>query len=263
MFLSKEYVMKKLNVAKKKMMPDLIKHVEDAKKDVASCDNSFELYYKKLLKSAENKLKGFKVVGGIPFKPRSGKFYTAKCDFDPSTGRAHSYDWYILGDVIKGQYVVNSFGYSHSTSGHVWMLRSTLKMLGVKYVELEAPSGLQNLESSRDLYLHRIGAAIVAMKYGSKKCNRWRQSGIRDAEKQLKLLATLGIKTTLKMRNDAIVNAERERDAKLKSDAMTRDARAVIAYQRAVINNDLKAIVKFHAQNKRRVARGLPELKAA
>lgn len=259
MFISNEVVLKKLKYAVSKKIPNLEARLVEAKRDLKRSDSS--IYYLKLIKSLENQLKGFKSIDGIPFRPRSGEFYTNNCGFDPDTGRAHSYNWYDLGKLINGIYVVNSYRYSQQTNNHYYMLRSTLKVLGVKFIELEAPNGLQDLNSGRDLYLSRIGQATIAMKYGSTKTDKYRRASIRESEKMLDLLATFGIKTDSILKQNAIESAENARSERLKYDAIQRDIYTLNAYQKALVNNDLKYIVKFHKQNAKRVARGLPELK--
>lgn len=259
MFLSKEVVLKKLNAAKAKQLPDIEKKISKAKKDMfVIAGNS---YLAATLRRLENLTKGFKAVPGIPYRPRSGAFYNGRMGFDPATGRAHSYDWYTLGQVMGKQYVVNSYRYSQQTNNHFYALCSTLKMLGVKYIEIEAPKGLQDLESSQTLYCQRIAEATIAIKYGSKKCEPWRKRTIRENQKMLYVLSDFGVKTPPSLLASFITRAENNRTDRLTYVQKQRDSVILSKYLQAMRENDLKGIVKFHTLNKKRVERGLSELK--
>lgn len=260
MFITKENVLKKLELAKAKKIPEIQKRIAELKKELKT-NSEWHHSTEKKLKQNENRLIGFKSVDGIPYRPRSGEFSTGNSGFDPATGRAHSYHWYDLGRVINGVYVVNSFGYSMQTWGHYHSLCATLKMLGIKYLEIEAPRGLQSLESGRDLYLSRIAEYRIAKKYGSKKCDKYRNLGIKEATKQLGTLEKLGVSHDEKMLASFIQNAEAERLAKIARQSKLRDQYTLNAYAKALREVNLRGICKFHALNKRRVARGLPELK--
>lgn len=277
-FITKDKILKKLESAKAKKILEIKKHLAQERKTLGECPDSYWAH--RNIKRLEKQLIGFKCVPGIPFKPKKGVFEgsssyggnwgsqrsscaTISHGLDPETGLAHSYEWYELGKIINGTYVVNSYSYSSSTRGHYYNLCNTLKLLGVKFIELEAPKGLQDLEASRDLYLNRIGEKTVSMKYGRKGSIKWRMRWVKDDEKMLKLLATLGIKSTKAMREQAMEDAEKSRAAKLAANVADREATILRAYERAKQNNDLQGIVKFHNINKKRVARGLPELKAS
>ncbi len=274
MFLAKEFVLKKLNSALKKSLSKVQGQLTEAKKELKQ--NPDSNWTKKRIKRLENQLKGFNSLDGIPWKPRKGTFEgntsygggwysqkhsgTVSHGLDIETGRAHSYEWYDLGKIIRGTYVVNSYRYSCETGGHYYSLIKTLKILGVRFVELEAPKGLQDLESGRTLQLERIAEATISIKYGQKESSKWRLRNIKDAEKELAKLSQFGIKTTQKMKADAIEAAEKSREIRLVEAKQDRERSFVRCFERAMRSNDLKEIVKYVAQDKKRVARGLPSL---
>lgn len=76
--------------------------------------------------------------------------------FNPSTMRALSYDWWCYFKVIDGSTVFNAYRYSNTTARHQSHLRSLLEDLGIEIDHIiEAPKGLDNLESALELYKSR------------------------------------------------------------------------------------------------------------
>lgn len=275
MFLSKEYVLKKLNAALKKSLKNTRIALREAQKELAG--NLDSRWAQKRVTRLEKQLKGFNSLPGIPFKPRKGYFEgntsyggnwgnyrssegTVSHGLNLETGRAHSYEWYDLGKIIKGTYVVNNYYYSSMTKGHYYDLCDTLKILGVKFVELEAPGGLQDLESAQTLQLERISEATMGLEYGKASGSKWRRSVIRRAEKSLETLSKFGIKTPQKLIDSAIETAREDRTKKLETQKQDRERDFSRSYERALSQNDLKKIVQLLAKNKRRMDKGLPSL---
>lgn len=275
MFLSKDFVLKRINAALKKSQAKVRDDLKEARREVAKHPDY--RFLQRRVKSLERKLKGYAALDGIPYKPRKGTFEgntsyggnwhgnrsgvgTVSCGFDFETGRAHSYEWYCLGKIIKGRYVVNSYYYSSMTRGHQYDLERTLKILGVKYTELEAPKGLQDLDAARELQLSRIGEITVELEHGSKKCSKWRRAYLKRVERDLAKLSQFGIKTTRKMIDDAIETARKNRRTRLERSKKDREWTFQSAYQRAIRDQDLKTIVQLIAKDKRRTDKGLPSL---
>lgn len=77
----------------------------------------------------------FKSYLPIPWKPRLEIFkYSArsKVEFDPSTMIAYSYGHWEFVWLQKGKLIFNSYSYSHTTCKHQGMVRSLLRVLGLK-----------------------------------------------------------------------------------------------------------------------------------
>ncbi len=126
----------------------------------------------------------------LRFKVRSQVFtYSKNLVFNPLTEIAHSYDWYEISKRINGRLVLNNYRYSSTTGKHVAKLRMLFSQLGLKYIELSAPRGLQNLENAKEKMLELYAAATVANKYARIKTKE---------PKHLKTLESLGIKYTAK-----------------------------------------------------------------
>ncbi len=220
--LSKEFVLKKLELALKASRRATTKSLRDARLYLKN--NPTYSYAAKNVSRAERALKGFNSIPGIPYRPRLGVFRghmtstsgrfsggpkdTVSVSFDFETGEAYSFEWYRLGGVVKGKYILNSYRYSHSTSDHVRSLRKTLKLLGIKYTELEAPRGLQRLEESVDYHVTELAKETVRTKYAKKYKNN---VGVRHHRDQLKVLASLGFKVSEKTIVKAIESAESDR----------------------------------------------------
>lgn len=136
-----------------------------------------------------------------------------KLDFNPLTGLGHSYTWYEISKVIKGQLVLNTYGYSMTTSGHVNTLRSLFSQLGLKYLEVHAPRGLQDLDLCRDTMIENYAKTIVQNKY---KRNKLSTKQLKDERNKIDQLKKLGIKFSEKQVKNAIEVAEIRRLTKLK-----------------------------------------------
>jgi hypothetical protein len=148
----------------------------------------------------------------VEYRPRLKIFKDRNVDFDPVSQLGHSYHWYLITKSIKGKLVLNSYHYSSQTTGHYYALRNLFKDLKLKYVTIEAPSGLQDLDSSVNHYLYQIGKETVAMKHSRNP--KPYKARIRSLNKELRLAKQLGGKagSTLK---EVILKCEQERRSKL------------------------------------------------
>lgn len=163
-------------------------------------------------KSATPDKINFYSVLGLQYRVRTNTFSNAKgsCGLDLETMEGHSYQWYDLVKRIKGTVYLNTYRYSQQTSQHIWQSRSVLEFFGIKYRELEAPKGLQNLEWALSYAIEERAKNIVVSRYARVGKN-WSRSNILYFEKQIETLKTLGFKATKKMLDAAIERAESER----------------------------------------------------
>lgn len=153
--------------------------------------------------------------------------YKESCAYDPITGEAHSYRWYSLARVIKGYQVLNTYGYSNCTSKHVSYVRSTMYKLGVDYIEIQAPRGLQDMQFAHTYCVNLYAKRIVANKYARKPIKP------TDEQELLDNLEKLGFKTTKKQVKGAIKAAEEMRRRRLDRKKVKRDRAKAYAEQRA------------------------------
>lgn len=147
---------------------------------------------------------------GIPYQTRNKVFKgcNGKLMFDPVTGRGTSYfDGYEISKVIKGKLVLNAYGYSVTTSNHVSVLRSLFHTLGLKYIEVEAPAGLQDLESCEHEHTEQWAKLEVKRLHARKVCN-W------SAKRQAELLTNaklIGIRISKRELKVTVAFLEKER----------------------------------------------------
>ena len=269
MFLNKETVLKKLELALKIHRPRASERAVQAEKDLnektSRPQSEQSSYYiqrqTKSLNAAKKQLKGFNCLPGIPYRPRLGIFKDRHVTFDPSTGESRSYDWYVLGKVINGLYVVNSYRYSRSTNSDRYSLKRTLELLGIDYVELDAPEGLQDLDASLKYHLKGVADILVAKKY-SKNSPSYREYQLEGYREGLALLQKLGVTPTKDLEDKAMAAAEKSRDNRLAQDRESRDRRRIAAFVQATRDKDLKGIIKFHKHNAKRLKQGKTPLAA-
>lgn len=165
----------------------------------------------------------------VPYKVRANLFSstTGHVTFNPEDMKGYSYQWYCLTKRINGIQVLNSYGYSSTTIKHVWAMRSLFKILGVEYIELEAPRGLQELDYALLHNTRKLAQAIVANKYARTPWHNesfYRQSisFLRKAGAVYSLLKKQSVKEVLK---DEIANAEKARRDRLNRQKTIREMR--------------------------------------
>lgn len=140
----------------------------------------------------------------IPYKVRANIFSssTGHVTFNPADMKGYSYRWYCLTKRIGSVQVLNSYGYSSTTIKHIWAMRSLFKILGVEYIEIEAPQGLQDLDLALSYNVRRLAKVIVANKYA--RSNIQSEKHYRDAIKFLRknkaVFSLLNPKQTVKDR---------------------------------------------------------------
>jgi hypothetical protein len=148
----------------------------------------------------------------VPYRPRLGIFKTdARLTFDPNTLDGRSYSWYLISKKIKGHLVLNTYAYSMVTSGHSNSLRGLFKQLGLKFVEIEAPQGLQCLDIAAKRHAELYAKAVVENKYARVKS----PARVRFELARLKRVKSLGGKISAKEIKAAIAYAETERSERL------------------------------------------------
>ena len=137
-------------------------------------------------------------VAGFRWQPLKQRFAKANVYFDVETQEAYSYGWWRFVERIGPYLVFNSYRYSVSTSKHqcrvggygYWREQnddpkewgaSLLASLGLKIdLWIEAPRGLQDLNSARTEYQFRIEnlEAEIAKKGSRKAKNAKRRAEI-------------------------------------------------------------------------------------
>lgn len=132
-------------------------------------------------------------VGGLEFYPRLGLWKASNVTLDPSTLEAHSYSWWLMARRFGDLVVFNSFRYSVSTSKHQFNVRCWLGHHGISYVTLEAPRGLDDLDSARRRYLRLIDElkAEIAKPRTRKAKNQEREAMIQRHRAKLALIDQL------------------------------------------------------------------------
>ena len=119
---------------------------------------------------------------------------TGSNHFDPSTCKAHSYEWWCYVDKINGKVIFNDYSYSPSTSTHQWDMRSLLRDLGIKIDhKIEAPGGLDNVSRTISLYKERVKSlrAEIAKPRSHKRKNQERQAEIKNNISKLEEIAAI------------------------------------------------------------------------
>lgn len=132
----------------------------------------------------------------MKFYPRLNiwKSSTGALTYNPETKEAYSYRWYCLAKKYnKRGMVLNTYSYSVSTARHVRNMRQFFIENGIKYTEIEAPRGLQDLEAACMGYQHDIYALQAAIeKKGSRKAtNEERKEEIKRLIKKIQFIYSL------------------------------------------------------------------------
>lgn len=106
------------------------------------------------------------------------KMYKASnVTFDPIKEEARSYDWWIFVKRINGHLVFNNYWYSYSTLKHQ---RKVRKIVGYSTVDIEAPRGLQDLDSAVAYYKDEIATLV-------KLINKPRTNRLKNFERMQEL----------------------------------------------------------------------------
>ena len=100
----------------------------------------------------------------MKYYPRLKQYKAYNVIFDETKQIAYSYDWYELAKRINGTMVLNSYGYSNSTTKHCYKIRRLFGDLKIQYVSIQAPRGLQDLNSAKQHYqllIENLRAQII------------------------------------------------------------------------------------------------------
>lgn len=157
------------------------------------------------------------------------KGYNNKCTFDPVTMQAYSYKHWRFVDVIKGKVVFNNYGYSNTTSGHQWAVKSLLNSLGIKIdLEIEMHSSLSCFknEALPALYEKLADFEVIVNRKGSRDETKKRYNdAILEVKSKIAKARLLGAKCS----KDSIAaiyasakDTESKRLAKLASERVSR-----------------------------------------
>jgi len=83
------------------------------------------------------------------------KNYNGSLLYNHETKKAYSYEWYEIARVMSEEFaIVNTYTYSNTTAKHVGQISGFIRNeLGISnIVKLQAPRGLQSLDSILDHY---------------------------------------------------------------------------------------------------------------
>lgn len=108
--------------------------------------------------------------------------------------QAYSYSWWKFVDKRGPLVVFNDFGYSNTTRRHQYKVRRLLNQLGIQiHATIEAPNGLQSLDSAIHLYERRIETlkAEIAKPRSRKAKNVERMQAIKEMQAKIKQVKAL------------------------------------------------------------------------
>lgn len=109
--------------------------------------------------------------------------------FNPETNEGRSYQWYSIVRQFGNLVVLNTYNYSPTTSMHIIKTRKLLNsLIDMKFVSIEAPKGLQDLDSSLKHVMYSYAAAVLKNKHARIKD----EYEIARYVEQLKILTVLG-----------------------------------------------------------------------
>lgn len=92
----------------------------------------------------------------MKYYSRLKQYKASNLTFDPAIGEGRSYEWYAIARKFNGVLVLNTYRYSNTTARHVNKLRKLFRSVGLEWMEIDAPRGLQNLSAARELAVSRI-----------------------------------------------------------------------------------------------------------
>lgn len=180
-------------------------------------------------------------VSGLTYVQRDNYFRNGRdtCGFNPETGEGHSYGWYSLTKKIEGKLVLNNYRYSQQTAIHIRRTQDVLNDLGLDYMTIEAPKGLQDLDAALAYALNNQAKRYVNNKYGRDKVTSSYLKGLETPKGQaFKTLAKLGKRATKAMMLEAIAKAETARLARLEFAKKDRAEKKAMAQIEIVSDQD-------------------------
>lgn len=126
-------------------------------------------------------------LAGLTWKPKSKLWAASNVTFDEANLEAYSYGWWSFLKVINGKIVFNEYGYSNTTRKHQSKVRRALSELGIEIdLYIEAPNGLQDLESAINFYTNKIESLETAMIKGKAAKNAERKQSIEEYKNKIK-----------------------------------------------------------------------------
>jgi hypothetical protein len=175
-------------------------------------ENDREYAYDRYMRYSED-AKHRKFSLSLKYYKRLGIFKIHNLDFNPVTYSGHSYNWYEITKRVKNVVLLNTYGYSMTTTKHVYKLKSLFNNLGIKYQEIDAPVGLQNLNLALEHHIDLLAQLLVKQKYA--RIKKSYNNSIKYQKSRIALLEKLGYKSNVDALNTAINAAELERSNKL------------------------------------------------
>lgn len=172
----------------------------------------------------------YRPVQFVGYKKSLGTFGSANWSLNLVDMRGYSYRWWSMFEVIKGRNVLNTYRYSPSTGNHIRKASMILAALGVKFIRVEAPQGLQDLDSAHTRALQLYGKAMVERKY-ARKPNPW---AVTHALRNMASCGKLGLKFTRKEMQAAILDAENNRRASLERNKVAKQQQQLQAVRPAL-----------------------------
>jgi hypothetical protein len=130
----------------------------------------------------------------MKYLARANIYKASNVHFDATICEAYSYGWWRFVERIGGQIVFNWYAYSNTTIKHQWKVWRLLRDLGITIdAEIESPAGLQDLDSSLQLYAKRIERleAAIAKPRSKKKKNEERRTAIESMKHKILLVKGL------------------------------------------------------------------------
>lgn len=171
---------------------------------------------------ADCKAKGIKLE--LAWRPRLKTFKgcSGKAEFDPETLTGTSYNWgYRICQPVNGRLVLNTYPYSNTTVKHIYAIRCLLDHLGLGYIEIQDPNGLQGgLSQAVDYHVRQLAANKVKhanSRPGSRPI-RWTAANIGYHEKALETLKGLGAHYSAETIPNAVATAQANRRKRLDAD---------------------------------------------
>ncbi len=158
-----------------------------------------------------------RTASSLVYCKRDNLFSNSKgtCVFNPETKKSYSYSWYELSKEIKGIVLLNTYNYSRSTIGHIGDVATILRDLGIKYKTVESPGGLRDLENAVYHELDFQSKLKVEEKYARIKGGRWHRRSIRESNRRLETLASVGFFVPKGAAEKSLERAEAARAHKL------------------------------------------------
>lgn len=192
--MNKKQVVKKLDKLVTQRIANLMSSIKDYECTIKANPNASQW--------EANRIKDLKVTidntsiknaAALRYFTRLHMFKAANLTFNPETYEGESYNWYSICRKFemknsKPVFILNTYGYSNTTSKQVGKLMRLFGQLGIAYSTLEAPQGLQDLNTALSYNIEKLAATIVKQGHG----RRSYKGSIAYYKRQLALLAKLG-----------------------------------------------------------------------